>query len=210
MGYTGLGLLLLAFFLGAVPFSYIVGRCFLGKDIRNYGDGNPGAANVFRAGGKNLVYLAVALDVAKGFPVVYLAHHYFDLSSLTTILIAFGAVLGHAWSPFLRGHGGKAVAVSFGTMLALPDLTILYSFIFFIIIGALFISVDAWGVVFAAAASLAFHFVTGGMSWAVLFLWGLLFIFIVKHYSSLRCVPGLNGRLVRWISGRARGEPPGQ
>jgi len=43
-------LVIAAFWLGACPFSVWVGRWLLGKDITNYGDGNPGAANVFRAG----------------------------------------------------------------------------------------------------------------------------------------------------------------
>jgi glycerol-3-phosphate acyltransferase PlsY len=40
-----------AFWLASCPFSLWVGHLFLGKDIRDYGDGNPGLANVFRAGG---------------------------------------------------------------------------------------------------------------------------------------------------------------
>lgn len=45
-------LAVLAFWLGACPFSVWIGRWFLDKDIREYGDGNPGAINVFRAGGQ--------------------------------------------------------------------------------------------------------------------------------------------------------------
>ena len=33
-----------AFWLGACPFSVWIGQWLLGKDIRDYGDGNPGAA----------------------------------------------------------------------------------------------------------------------------------------------------------------------
>ena len=72
-------LALCAFGLGACPFSLWVGRWFLGRDIRNYGDGNPGAVNVFRAGGRKAGLLAVLLDVAKGVPFVWLAHSFFEL-----------------------------------------------------------------------------------------------------------------------------------
>ncbi len=45
-----LGLLALgAFWLGACPFSVWIGRWLLHRDVREYGNGNPGAANVFLA-----------------------------------------------------------------------------------------------------------------------------------------------------------------
>ena len=56
------------FGLGSVPFSVLIGRRVLGKNIREYGDGNPGAFNVFKAGGQKSGYLAIALDVGKGVP----------------------------------------------------------------------------------------------------------------------------------------------
>ena len=118
-----------SFCLGAVPFSVIVGRLFLGKNIREYGDGNPGAFNVFRAGGQKAGALAVFLDVAKGVPFVWLAHAKLGLPGLSLVSIGMGSVLGHAFSPFLRWQGGKAVAVSFGVLLALPQYDVLLTFI---------------------------------------------------------------------------------
>ena len=126
--YTAL-LALVAFLLGAFPFSVLIGRWFLSKDITAYGDGNPGAANVFRAGGRKLGYLAVFLDVAKGVPVVFLAYSYFGLPDLAIVAVAIGAILGHAFSPFLRWRGGKSVAVTFGVLLALPQHEMLIVFI---------------------------------------------------------------------------------
>ena len=59
------------YFIASIPFSLIVGHVFLGKDIRNFGDGNPGATNVKRAGGSIWIYLiALFADGFKGlFPV---------------------------------------------------------------------------------------------------------------------------------------------
>ena len=133
-----------AFGLGSIPFSVLIGRWFLKKDIRNYADGNPGAANVFRAGGHKTGFLAVALDVAKGVPFVVLAWSSFELSPVAVVVVGMAAILGHAFSPFLRWRGGKAVAVTFGVFLALPDYGVLLSFIAFMVIGALFIEEDSW------------------------------------------------------------------
>src|SRR4030042_7085296 len=86
-----------AFGLAAIPFSLLVGRLFLGEDIRDYGDGNPGAYNVFRAGGQKTGYLAVALDVGKGVPFVFLAHAAFDLPGPGLVIVAGNAILGDAF-----------------------------------------------------------------------------------------------------------------
>ncbi|MFH1647954.1 MAG: glycerol-3-phosphate acyltransferase [Chloroflexota bacterium] len=194
-----------AFGLGAVPFSLLVGRVFLGKDIRDYGDGNPGAANVFRAGGQKSGYLAVFLDVAKGVPVVFLAHAWFGLPIAAVVIIALAAVLGHAFSPFLGWRGGKAVAVTFGVLLALPQYELLLVLIVFVVLGALFIEVDAWTVIFGAAGSLAYLAVTRGGSWEPLMMLGILAILAFKHFDELHNFPGFRGRLVRWVQAVIRG-----
>ena len=100
-----------AFWLGACPFSVWIGQWLLGKDIRDYGDGNPGATNVFRAGGRKSGCLAIILDAAKGVPFVLLAHLFFGLSIIAVMAVALSAILGHAFSPLLRFRGGKSIAV---------------------------------------------------------------------------------------------------
>jgi glycerol-3-phosphate acyltransferase PlsY len=196
--YTAL-LALAAFTLGALPFSVIIGRLFLHKDITGYGDGNPGAANVFRAGGGKLGYLAVFLDLAKGIPFVFLAYTLFDLPYLSVVIVAVCAVMGHAFSPFLHWHGGKSIAITFGVLIALPEHEILFAFMVMMILGALLIRVDAWAVVFGAAGTLAFLTVTGAEGWEKLLVLCLLVIMAVKQFSGLRSSPGIGGWLLRWF-----------
>lgn len=194
-----------AFGLGAIPFSVLVGRWFLGKDIRDYGDGNPGAVNVFRAGGGKAGYLAVFMDVIKGVPFVFLAHSFFGLSDVAVVAVGMSAILGHAFSPFLHWHGGKAVAVTFGVLLALPQQEVLLAFIACMILGALFIEVDAWAVIFGALGTLAYLAVTRGSSWETLLMLCILAVFAVKHFENLHTFPGFRGRLVRWLQSIIRG-----
>jgi glycerol-3-phosphate acyltransferase PlsY len=188
-----------AFGLASVPFSLLVGQWFLHDDIRNYGDGNPGAANVFRAGGQKMGILAICLDVGKGMPFVFLAHSMFDLPETAMVLVAVSAVLGHAFSPFLQWHGGKAVAVTFGVLLALPQHQLLLAFMAFMVLGALFIEVDAWTVIFGAAGTLAYFAFTRGGSWETLLIFCILAVLIVKHFEALHTFPGFRGRLLRWL-----------
>lgn len=87
-GFYSISLAVCAFCLGACPFSLWIGRWLLGKDIRDYGDGNPGAVNIFRAGGRKSGCLALILDIAKGIPFVALAYLFFGLPEVTVMIVA--------------------------------------------------------------------------------------------------------------------------
>lgn len=100
--------------LGSIPFSYWLGRLALHSDIRDYGDGNPGAANAWRAGTWRVGVPAVLLDYLKGALPVGLAHYRYGIAGWALVPVALAPVLGHAFSPFLRLRGGKAVAATFG------------------------------------------------------------------------------------------------
>jgi len=198
-------LVVCAFWLGACPFSVWVGWWFLGKDIRDYGDGNPGAANVFRAGGHKSGFLALILDVAKGVPFVILAHSFFEFPDLVVMTVGLSAILGHAFSPLLRLRGGKSVGVTFGVLLALlPQSDMLIIFAVFMFIGFLFIGIDAWIVMFGTVGSLAYVAITRGSSWELLFMLCVLAIFAVKHFDDLHSVPRIGGRFINWLQSRRR------
>jgi glycerol-3-phosphate acyltransferase PlsY len=196
--YT-LVLAIAAFGLGAVPFSVLVGRWLLGKDIQKYGDGNPGAVNVFRAGGQKAGFLAVFLDIAKGFPFVFLACSWLELPGLSIVAVALSAVLGHAFSPFLGWHGGKAVAVTFGVLLAVPQHEVLLAFAACVIVGFLFVENDAWVVVLGAAGTLAYLAINGSEPWTILLMLCLLALLVFRHLQDLHSLPHIHGRLIRWL-----------
>ena len=192
-----------AFWLGACPFSVWVGRRLLGKDIRDYGDGNPGAANVFRAGDVKSGLIALTLDIAKGFPFAFVAYSIFGFSEVAAMSIGLSAILGHAFSPFLRLKGGKAVATTFGVLLAFPQHELLVIFIVFILVAFLFIEPDAWTTILAPAGSLAYLIITRGYSWESLFMLGVLAIFAAKQYDGLRTFPRFRIKLVRWYQSQS-------
>jgi acyl phosphate:glycerol-3-phosphate acyltransferase len=200
--YTA-ALAIAAFLLGSVPFSVIIGRLILKKNIIRYGDGNPGSANVFRAGGRKTGFLAVILDILKGAPFVYLAHNVLELPALSPVIVAICAVLGHAYSLFLHWHGGKAVAITFGALLGfVPQYDILVVFMIAMVLGALFIANDAWGVIFGAAVTLVYFAVAKGYSWEPLLMLCLLSILVIKHLEELRRLPSFRGRLFRLLHAR--------
>jgi len=113
---VALGLVLVAsFLLGSVNPASIVARV-LGKDLARSGSGNPGATNAGRVLGVRWGVVVGLLDVLKGYlPVVVVQQL---MGTVPALCAGLAVVLGHIWSPFLRGHGGKGVATSLGAILA--------------------------------------------------------------------------------------------
>jgi glycerol-3-phosphate acyltransferase PlsY len=62
---TYAGVLLVSFMVGALPFSWYLGK-LAGFDLRRAGSGNPGATNLYRAAGARWGIPGLLLDVAKG------------------------------------------------------------------------------------------------------------------------------------------------
>ena len=192
-----------AYLLGGCPFSLWIGRWRLNKDIREYGDGNPGAVNVFRAGNVKSGVIAVTLDIAKGFPFVFIAHYRFGLPELLIAAIGLSAILGHAFSPLLRFKGGKALAVTAGVLLALPQYHLFLIFITCIVIAFLCIEQDAWTAMAAPAGALAYLIIARGSSWEILFTLGVLIVFAIKQYEGLKTIPRFRLKPVRWYQSRS-------
>lgn len=137
---------LVGFLLGSIPFSPLIGRWALGKDIRAVGDHNPGATNVLRSG--NIVWFIVALmlDISKGAIAVGLASQIFSIASWHIVPIALSASLGHAFSPFLGWQGGKAIATTFGVWIGLTIWTIPLISLLSLVVLALVLRPHGWAV----------------------------------------------------------------
>jgi len=193
-----------AFFLGACPFSLWIGRARLRKDIREIGDGNPGAANVFKAGGKVWGVVALIADILKGMPFVLIALYAFNYSQPVGYIIAVCAVLGHAFSPFLGFHGGKALAVFAGTLVALSQWDIISCLAILFFIGFLFINNDAWTVVCGMVAALVYLSVTSADIWKISFMVCITAILLFKHLPALKASPGHSARFLNWIRSRRK------
>jgi len=195
IGYFAL-LAVAAFLLGACPFSLWIGRWLLERDIRGYGDGNPGAYNVFRAGGRKSGVLALVADIGKGVPFVYLACYVLLLPMVLVMGVGLAAILGHAYSPFLGFKGGKALAVTGGVLLTLPQHEMVLSVIVFLLLAFLFVQGDAWRVMFGLSASLIYLVVSKGMALEPLFMLCVLVIIAIKHLKELRTTTPAFGGVV--------------
>ncbi|WP_353683619.1 glycerol-3-phosphate 1-O-acyltransferase PlsY [Thermodesulfovibrio sp. 3907-1M] len=109
---------ILAFFLGSIPWGYLIGKA-KGIDLRKTGSGNIGATNVMRVIGKKEALITLLLDIAKGIiPVVILKFSSYGENEILPGAVGFFAILGHCFTPFLKFKGGKGVATSIGVLLA--------------------------------------------------------------------------------------------
>ena len=116
------------YLLGSVPFGYLVCRV-RGINPLTEGSGSTGATNVLRLAGKGPAFTVLLGDFTKGLVAPTVAGWAVStlsssppselISSLVAVLAAAGALVGHVWSLWLGGRGGKAVATGVGTPLAL-------------------------------------------------------------------------------------------
>ena len=107
--------MILAYFIGSIPFGLVVTKLAGKGDLRQSGSGNVGATNVFRQEGKKLALLTFLLDMLKGFVFTYalrkLGHTPAD------IVVGCVSIAAHMFPIYLRFHGGKGVATAMGVFL---------------------------------------------------------------------------------------------
>ena len=191
-----------AYLLGSIPTGFLVARA-KGIDIRNFGSGNIGATNVFRAVGKPAGILVLFIDGLKGytacqwvpdFLLTYLAANGPD-EEILKIVGGLFAVFGHNYTCWLKFKGGKGIATSAGVLAALVPV-------------ALMIILGIWIVVFAVTryvslASIAASFflpfatwITGGSGTLILVTSAMSILAIGKHRANIeRLLSGTESRL---------------
>ncbi|KRE61734.1 acyl-phosphate glycerol 3-phosphate acyltransferase [Nostocoides sp. Soil756] len=121
-------LVVVAFLVGSVSPATLVARA-LGRDLRTAGSGNPGATNAGRVLGPRWGVLVLVLDVLKAYLPTLVAARAVGVGP--ALLVGLAVVLGHTFSPFLRGRGGKGVACALGAILAVEPWVALGALVLF-------------------------------------------------------------------------------
>ena len=187
---------LLAFALGAVPFSFLIAR-LRGIDIRNVGSGNVGATNLARAAGPVLGLTGLLLDVGKGSAAVAiaLAAEPPSADGGRQAIAGLLAILGHNFTPILRFRGGKGVATGAGVFLVLCPGAFLMALGLFAILVAIGRMVSLGSV--AAAVCLPFAaYATGAEQAIVLAAVAAAILTVARHRANLaRIARGTEARL---------------
>lgn len=147
-GPLSIALIAAAFWAGAIPFGVLIARR-RGVDIRAHGSGNIGATNVSRVLGARLGGVVLALDAIKGaLPTAAAIAATSELGAgaatgategaaagaAIVALTGAAAILGHCFSPFLRGRGGKGVATALGVFLVIAPAIVAIALAVFVVV----------------------------------------------------------------------------
>lgn len=104
-----------SYFLGGINFAIIISKKKFGKDIRDFGSGNPGMTNMMRTFGKKVGLLTFAGDVGKS--VVSCIIGYIFLGRLGAFIGGLFCMVGHMFPAKYKFKGGKGVSCAIGAIL---------------------------------------------------------------------------------------------
>jgi glycerol-3-phosphate acyltransferase PlsY len=174
--------LMASYLIGSIPFGYILAR-IKGIDIRQYGSGNIGATNVWRAMGPLSGITVLLLDALKGVAAVVIGR---QAGIEGAELLAGAAVLlGHAFPVYIGFKGGKIIATSAGVMAALAPLATLLAASVFAVVVPAFRYVSLGSV--CAALSLPLFFIALNYSRAyILFGVFVCVVAVFKHIPNIK------------------------
>lgn len=147
-----------AFLAGSIPFGVIIAKR-RGVDIRTQGSGNIGATNVTRVMGLSTGLVVLVLDALKGAAATLLATYWCGMDWVIA-LAGFSAILGHCFSPFLGGKGGKGVATALGAFAVMePAMALVGIAVFALVAGKT--RIVALGSLAGMATATGYAFATG-------------------------------------------------
>ena len=201
-----------AYLIGSIPFSFLVVKLFAGEDIRELGSRNVGATNVARTFGKLPGIIALILDMAKGYAAIAFARwivispdwplgaggNFSPVHSRAFWIALAGliAVLAHMFPVWLRFHGGKGVATAAGAFLAIDPLSFAAGAIVFLIVILSTRFVSLASMLSAASIPIFMRFLTHASFWTTVVSIVIAMLIIVKHNSNIaRLTQGTEGRL---------------
>ena len=200
--------ILFSFFCGSLPISVWLSKIFLGMDVRQFGDGNPGATNVFKAGSPILAIITLLLDVTKSALPVGIFYSKLDIRGLPMILIALAPLTGSIFSPFLGFRGGKSLAVALGIWIGLTTWQVSVPAVTGILIGTLLSSSAGWGMLVSMGVILITLLIWIPLP---LFIWvwfGVTALLSWTHRRDLRTKPKLNPKIQTLLQGLNRRDNP--
>ena len=155
-----LGTSLMAYFLGSLPFAYLIARS-QGLDIFKVGTRQAGATNVWRSISPRYGLLVFFADCTKGLGAILICR-WVGLSDLWLYIPSAAVMLGHWNSPFTRFRGGDGLSSLAGIALVIVGLASIPAFVAVIIISVGFNSKfkhpTVWG---AIGAFLSMFILTG-------------------------------------------------
>ena len=184
---------ILSYFLGSIPFGYLLVKYKEGQDIRSFGSGNIGATNAFRKS-RTIGILTFVLDAGKGYLAVVVAG-WIGGSLEWQAAAAVFAIIGHVFTIWLRFKGGKGVSTWCGAYLALSPMALLTTMVFFVLIMVFSRYVSAASIAAAALFPL-WAFIYGAPASVIIGAGLGAVLIIARHYQNIqRLLSGKENKL---------------
>ncbi len=179
--------IVVGYFLGSIPFGYLLVRFFRHEDIRATGSGNIGATNVARSGAKGLGLTTLLLDLGKAYLAVAIAKQIAPGQYDVAVVAAVAAVVGHMFPVWLQFNGGKGVASGLGVFLALTPLSGICIFGVFLVVVFLTRYVSLGSVLASASLPVfAYFFVRPQSLVTTLGFVTIAALIIGKHWGNMK------------------------
>jgi len=185
---TDIGIVVLGYIIGSIPFGFLIVKLKTGKDIRNVESGRTGGTNAVRAAGFWPGLLTAILDILKGTSSVWIAQALTG-NHWVHVLAPVGAILGHNYSIFLVsrdsngklrffGGAGGAPALGGAVGLWLPMFPIVFATALFIwfTVGIASVTTMAIGLIVTIAFAIRAYM---GIQPPIDILYGLLALFLL-------------------------------
>jgi glycerol-3-phosphate acyltransferase PlsY len=216
-----IGLLILVYLFGSIPFSVILGKKYKGVDVREHGSGNTGGTNSIRWLGKGLGFTVAILDGLKGGLVILLVSlNVFQLDYIPVLLYGIVGAAGQVFPIYLKFRGGKGVAAFAGILIGYnPIWALIGVSVFFLVIKlSKYVSIGSTSIpITIVILSLIWHFT--GLHFPlytidpnayfldellyILFMLGLI---VFRHQSNYRNIKNGVEPKVLWAMGKGNQE----
>ncbi len=134
MKVLSVALIIFAYLFGSINFAILITRIKYRADIRELGDHNPGAANIFRSVSKKVGIVVGILDGLKGFLPLIIAK-WVGAPSAVLLFVSAAAILGHDYPIFYRFKGGSGLSTTMGCALFFAPIETILIFLFIIPLG---------------------------------------------------------------------------
>lgn len=173
---------ILSYLIGSLPSAYLLAKCTKHIDITQVGSGNSGTTNALRTLGKKMGALTLLMDFMKGILACLLGLWILGQTGLH--VAGLFAVIGHVFSIYLKGKGGKGVATSSAVIS-------MYDWRLVLVLLLVFVIVVAWsryvslGSLMAAIAAPVASFAFNGWTAVTYFILCLAVIVIGKHHQNI-------------------------
>lgn len=188
-----------SYLIGSIPSGLILGK-LRGVDVREYGSGKIGTANVLRTLGTRAAAVALVADMLKGVIAVLLAKYVLG-SPGGEMAAGFAAIAGHNWSVFIRFRGGRGVATSVGGLFVMAPVVAASGFAIFVIIAAVsrYVSLGSMlGGLSALAIMAAFVALDEAPAEHLIYVGVAAALIVVQHRDNIaRLLSGSESRLGR-------------